>query len=136
VEKCGRTRQAIDKKIIWRMRFACCVTKATDTHLECVILIAFPRQQRLRERASVLRLHVHCLSCIRVLITLRPESNILHIGPQICCKICKEHIRYCLEYQQVAWCFVRHALPLEGKIFHIKPVICTRPVYQTHVFRL
>ena len=29
--------------------------KATDTHLECVILIAFPLQQWLHERASMLR---------------------------------------------------------------------------------
>ena len=38
-----------------RMRIACWVTKATDTHSEYVILIAFQRQQWLCERASVLR---------------------------------------------------------------------------------
>ena len=27
---------------VWRMRFACWVTKTTDTHSEYVILIAFP----------------------------------------------------------------------------------------------
>jgi hypothetical protein len=41
--------------VIWRMRFACWITKATDTHSEYVIVVAFPRQQWLRERASVLR---------------------------------------------------------------------------------
>ena len=41
--------------IIQRMRFACWITKATDTHSEYVILIAFPRQQWLRERSSMLR---------------------------------------------------------------------------------
>jgi hypothetical protein len=40
---------------IWRMRTACWLPKATDTHSECVILIAFPLQQWLRERASMLR---------------------------------------------------------------------------------
>ena len=40
---------------IRRMRFACCVTNATDTHKEYVIVIGFPRQQWLRERASLLR---------------------------------------------------------------------------------
>jgi hypothetical protein len=40
---------------IQRMRFACWMTKATDTHSQCVILIAFPLQQWLRERASMLR---------------------------------------------------------------------------------
>jgi hypothetical protein len=44
--------------IIWRMRFVCTITKATDTHSECVILIAYPRQQWLRERTSMLR-HTH-----------------------------------------------------------------------------
>jgi hypothetical protein len=37
------------------MRFACWITKATDTHSEYVIFIACPQQQWLRERASVLR---------------------------------------------------------------------------------
>jgi len=34
----------------------------TNTHSECVILIAFLRQIWLHERASVLRLYVHCMS--------------------------------------------------------------------------
>jgi hypothetical protein len=55
VEKYGRARQATDDNITRRMRFACWITKATNTHSEYVILIAFPRQQWLRERASVLR---------------------------------------------------------------------------------
>jgi hypothetical protein len=37
---------------IWRMRIACWIPKATYTHSEYVILIAFPRQQWLHERAS------------------------------------------------------------------------------------
>jgi len=40
---------------IWRIRIACWVTKATNTHSEYVILIAFPLQQWLQERASTLR---------------------------------------------------------------------------------
>jgi hypothetical protein len=55
VEKYGRARQATKDNIIPRMLFACWITKATDTHSEYVIRIAFPRQQWLRERASVLR---------------------------------------------------------------------------------
>jgi len=35
---------------IVRMRFVCCITKATDTHSEYVILIAFLWQKWLRER--------------------------------------------------------------------------------------
>ena len=37
------------------MRFACRVTKVTNTHSEYAIPIAFLRQQWLRERASMLR---------------------------------------------------------------------------------
>jgi hypothetical protein len=40
---------------IWRMRIARWIPKATDTHSEYVILIAFPLQQWLHERASMLR---------------------------------------------------------------------------------
>jgi hypothetical protein len=43
---------------------ACWITKATDTHSEYIIIDAVPQQQWLRERASVLRLHLHCLSCL------------------------------------------------------------------------
>jgi hypothetical protein len=39
VEKCVTDGQAIDGNIIRRMRFACWITKATDTHAEYVILI-------------------------------------------------------------------------------------------------
>jgi hypothetical protein len=47
---------------IWRMCIAYCITKATDTHSEYVILIAFLRQQWLRERASMLRYtYIACL---------------------------------------------------------------------------
>jgi len=38
-----------------RMRNACWIPKATNTYSECVILIAFPLQRWLHERASVLR---------------------------------------------------------------------------------
>ena len=40
---------------IWRMRIARWVFKATNTHSQYVILIAFPLQQWLYEHCSVLR---------------------------------------------------------------------------------
>jgi hypothetical protein len=55
VEKYGTARQATDDNIIRRMCVACWITKATYTHSEYIIVIAFPRQQWLRERASMLR---------------------------------------------------------------------------------
>jgi hypothetical protein len=41
VEKYGTARQATDDNIIRRMRFACRITKATDTRSEYLTLIAF-----------------------------------------------------------------------------------------------
>jgi hypothetical protein len=55
VEKYDRTREAIDKNTIRGMRIACGITKATDSYTEYVIFIAFPRQQWLSERDSMLR---------------------------------------------------------------------------------
>ena len=40
---------------VWHNCFACWICKAANTHSEYVIFIAFPLQQYLRERASVLR---------------------------------------------------------------------------------
>jgi hypothetical protein len=54
VEKYGTARQATDDNIIRRMRFACWITKATDTHTQYEILISFPQQKQLNERASIL----------------------------------------------------------------------------------
>jgi len=44
------------------MRFAFLIIRATVTHSEYVLLIAFPRRKWLGQRVSILRLHVHCLS--------------------------------------------------------------------------
>ena len=38
-----------------RIRIACWSTKVTNTHLECVLLIALPLQHWLNERVSMLR---------------------------------------------------------------------------------
>jgi len=44
---------------LWRMRIVCWITKATNTHSEYVILIAFPPQQFFHEYTSVLR-YTYC----------------------------------------------------------------------------
>jgi hypothetical protein len=48
----------------WCMRIACWIPKATNTHSEYVILIAFPLQQWLHEHASVLR-YTYLASLVR-----------------------------------------------------------------------
>ena len=55
MEKYVGAREATDDNTTQRMRLACWVTKATDTHSQCLILTAFSRQQWLRERATILR---------------------------------------------------------------------------------
>jgi hypothetical protein len=59
MEKYGTARQARGDNIIRHkvMRFSCRITKGRmQTHSEYVTLIHLPRQQWLRERASMLRL--------------------------------------------------------------------------------
>ena len=58
------TGQNTDDNMTPRMRFACWIIKASDTHPECVILATFPRQQCfLRDRYSMSRYitHIACL---------------------------------------------------------------------------
>jgi hypothetical protein len=59
--------------IIRRMRSACWIPKATNTHSEYAIFIPFPRRQRLRESASMLRLYVHRLPQYN-------ETNVMHFS--------------------------------------------------------
>ena len=59
MEKYDRDRQATDDNIIRRMRILYWITKATDTHSEYVIFIAFPLQKWLQEGASMLRLYLY-----------------------------------------------------------------------------
>ena len=51
------------KNIIRHMRIASCIPKATNTHSEYVILIAFRRLQWLRERAPMLH-YTYCILCV------------------------------------------------------------------------
>jgi hypothetical protein len=66
MEKGGKiwySQMATDDNIIQGTRFACWVTKATDTHPEYAILNTFPLQQWLHERASTLRYtYIACLT--------------------------------------------------------------------------
>jgi hypothetical protein len=69
----------------WRMRTACWIPKASKTHSEHVILIAFPRQQCLHGRASMLRhTYIACLADFNVywkfLIT---RNDVLSVTPFI-----------------------------------------------------
>ena len=56
MEKYGTAGHATDDNAIRRMRFACRITKATDTYSEYVMPIAFARKQQW------LLLYAQCLS--------------------------------------------------------------------------
>jgi hypothetical protein len=70
--------QATGDSIMRHIRFACWVNKATETHSEYIIVIAFPHQQRLRERPSVLR---YTDSTLRVLLIGTSISDCNDISP-------------------------------------------------------
>ena len=55
MEKYCTAGQITDNNMIRRMRIACWIPKATNTHSEYLIHIAFPLQHWLHERAYVLR---------------------------------------------------------------------------------
>jgi hypothetical protein len=55
VQKYFTAGQAADDNITLHMRIACWISKATNTHLEYVIIFAFSQQQSLHKRASMLR---------------------------------------------------------------------------------
>jgi hypothetical protein len=65
---------------IWRTHIACWISKATKTHSQYVILFAFPLQQRLQERASVLRLYVHWLSYSVYMTAVGPGQARPYVG--------------------------------------------------------
>jgi len=101
VEKCGRAGQATDGNKIRRMRTACWIPKAKIIHSECVILTAFPSQQRLGERASMLRYtYIACLVLIAngqedicnwynvcILCTVRDIKLLIYITTFTCTEI-------------------------------------------------
>ena len=65
---------------IWRMLIACWITKATDTHSEYVILIAFPLATVVARTRLNASLHVHFLSCL----TLAKLLRVFFIAGLIC----------------------------------------------------
>jgi hypothetical protein len=71
------------------MRYACWIFKATNTHSECVILIAFPLQQWLHERASMLgyTYSTACLVFVGIWVFGLIWSNCLRLKGAVFCLI-------------------------------------------------
>ena len=70
-KKCGTAGQAIDEDIIQRMRIACWIPKATNSHSEYVITIAVAWQKLWQEGATMFLLYEHCLACSYFIITAK-----------------------------------------------------------------
>ena len=63
---------------IWRIPISCCIPKATNTHSEYVILIAFPPQQWSHESAWLLRYTY--IVCPLIFITFSSTSTFFQNG--------------------------------------------------------
>jgi len=81
----GTGRYATDQNTIRYLRNACWLHKATNTHLEYIIIIALSRQQSVRERA--LLLHYTFIDCLAALTAFCLGTKVLisqhfteHIG--------------------------------------------------------
>ena len=69
-----------------QMRFARWVTKATNTHSECVILIPCPRQQQLHKHASVVGYtYIARLVTVLAQLTMRSEISVMRLRT---CRTC------------------------------------------------
>jgi hypothetical protein len=68
VEKHGRAGQVTDGNIIRRVHFARWKTKATNTHTECVILIALRRQQWFTNASQCYVIPILPVLCFSILI--------------------------------------------------------------------
>ena len=62
---------------IWLKRFACWITKATNAHLEYVILLVLPRQKFLRETTPVYSLYVCALALLLKIDSTSQDHTIL-----------------------------------------------------------
>jgi hypothetical protein len=71
---------------IWRMSIACWIPKATNTHSQYVILIAFPGQGWLHKRASLARYtYIACLvnRCVGMHFCILVKQTLFKRGTQV-----------------------------------------------------
>jgi hypothetical protein len=97
--------QATEGNIARRMRFTCRMTKVTNVHSEYVILIVFPQQQRLKERASMLG-----YTYIACIVTVMPGSRYANTNHQAL----KRQYRHGKNTMCGPWPFVERFILAEG----------------------
>jgi hypothetical protein len=64
-------------QIIRRVHISCCLTKATNTHSDCVILIVLHGNNCCTRKHLSVTLYLHCLSCV---YSLWVDIGILAVG--------------------------------------------------------
>ena len=81
-------RQSTDDKynLIWYIRFACCMTMATDSHQEYIVYIAFPMQRNLfgSHGSAVLAWSVNDWVRAGWIVVTRPDGNLGLFWSQTC----------------------------------------------------
>ena len=80
---------------IWRMRIACWIPKATNTHSEYVNIYCFSSAKMVARTWLNMTLYVHCLSLLNVSVAVVPREN-----ATVCCntnKIKPRHTILCSE---------------------------------------
>jgi hypothetical protein len=91
---------------IWSMSFTCRIPEATNAHSEYVILTAFPLQQWLHERASMLRYrYIACL--VKTTVKVRSHGVIYtkNLQPyKLFVLLSGAHLSFML----YAWCSVQY----------------------------
>ena len=110
--------QAADDNIIRRIRIACWIPKATDTHSDYLIFIVFPRQQWLHERTSKLcHTYIACHIILSSHLRLRRNhNNVFYISPQLLHTV--TIIRHC-SFVTVTVCLTTGPKPLPNRALHI-----------------
>jgi hypothetical protein len=109
------TERGSPQMTIWRMRIACSIHKATNTHSECVILITFPLQQCWHERASMLRcMYIAC--CIHKATKTHSEYVILITFPL---QQCLHERVSMLRYTYIACCIHKATKTNSQYVIHI-----------------
>jgi hypothetical protein len=97
------------------MHFACRITKATDTHSEYIILIAFPRQNWLSE--SAFNLYVYCSYFYRkintFLLSTRAALDCIWLTTNYTVNAARQHVSR-ISTDFVWLCFVYLAMPFNS----------------------
>ena len=80
MEKFCRAGQTIEVNTIWRMRIACWILKATDTHSEYITFIDFPQQTEVIQTRLNGTLYVlHLCFVFRFFRNFTPANSFAHI---------------------------------------------------------